>query len=46
MIKYFRELLATLKSIDRRLAKLESCVIVYHDRAAGNALHVDTLKYR
>ena len=45
MIKYFRELLATLKSIDKRLAKLESCVIVYSDRA-GNAVHVNGSKYQ
>ena len=26
MIKYFRDLLSTLRSIDQRLARLESCI--------------------
>lgn len=43
MIKYFRDLLAILRSIDARLAKLEACVRVNHhdhgDRASISTKH-------
>ncbi len=46
MIKYFRELLKTLKSIDAHLEKISSCVITHsgQDRA-GPQVRVNTSKY-
>jgi len=45
MIKYFRELLATLKSIDRHLEKLSSAVVKGGERNSGNRIRVQTSKY-
>jgi len=35
ILNYFKELLATLKSIDNRLSKLEDCIDRNFDRKAG-----------
>lgn len=40
MIKYFRELLATLKSIDARLKVLEECVIWTPKHGHGKSIKV------
>ena len=47
MIKYFRELLATLKSIDEHLEELELCVSKQSDGRTGNTrrLRVDQNKF-
>jgi hypothetical protein len=43
MLKYFRDLLAVLKSIDARLARLESCVTTYgRNHSNGYKPHIRT----
>lgn len=43
MLQYFRDLLAVLKSIDRRLAAIERCVTTYgHGHGNGDKPYLRT----
>ena len=43
LINYFKELLATLKSIDKRLAKIEQAYTIY-EGSHGPVAYVETKK--
>jgi len=45
MFKFFKELLKTLKSIDARLEKLESCVVEKHPGQHGHDTSISTRQY-